>query len=251
MRGDGDGGALGIAFLAAAVGAAAYFLLPGTARADTSVADQDTSDTGDAAGDEDDYVPWESGWPGDTDAGGYASSSGDMNTDARALLFTVKTCEHTYPDAVSGACYGIFYAGRPGFNPPELLNQTFDDFSDHPVITGACQPVPLPDAVCRAAGLGEGCVTTAAGAYQIIRPTWLRAQRALGLPDFSPASQDAAAVWLLQDCGAMAKLVAGDVEGAIKKASKVWASLPGATTKQGPKSMEYALARFAEGQAQA
>lgn len=250
MRGDGDGGLLGIAFLAAA-GAAAYFLLPGTARADTSIEDQDTSDTGDGAGVEDDYVPWESDWPGNTGAGGYASSSGDMNADAQALLFAIKCCEHTYENAISGACYGIFYAGRPGFNPPELLNQTFSDFSDHPVITGACQPVPLPDAVCRAAGLGEGCVTTAAGAYQFIRPTWIRNRDALGLADFSPASQDAAALRELTTCGAMAKLVAGDVEGAFKKASKVWASLPGATTKQGPKSMAYALARFNEGQAQA
>lgn len=41
----------------------------------------------------------------------------------------------------------------------------------------------------------------AAGAYQLEPGTWRWIQRQLQLPDFSPASQNIAALWLLRDCG--------------------------------------------------
>lgn len=40
--------------------------------------------------------------------------------------------------------------------------------------------------------------TTASGAYQMVRGTWNMARDALELDDFSPASQDAAAIWILK-----------------------------------------------------
>jgi muramidase (phage lysozyme) len=43
-----------------------------------------------------------------------------------------------------------------------------------------------------------GSMTHAAGKYQFEPATWREAQQALNLPDFSPASQDAAAWWLAQ-----------------------------------------------------
>jgi muramidase (phage lysozyme) len=70
--------------------------------------------------------------------------------------------------------------------------------------------------------------STAAGAYQINWPTWQEIQAALHLPDFSPASQDEAARWLLQKCGALPLIDAGDFAGAVAKAAPRWASLPGA-----------------------
>jgi len=154
-----------------------------------------------------------------------------------AFLYMIRASEHVYPrDVENNAAYGIFYGGS-----------RFRNFEDHPVNTGEKRGVPLSDAICKAAGLRPGCVSTAAGAYQIIRPTWNRLKQKYGLPDFSPDSQDAAAIYLLLESGAYELIVAGDIEGAIKKASKIWASLPGNTYQQGPKSLAYAIDRFNEG----
>lgn len=161
-----------------------------------------------------------------------------------AFLHMIISCEHRYPmDVVNGAAYSMFYGSVP-----------FSDMSDHPVITREMRPVQLPASMCVAAGYSDGvCYTTAAGAYQIIKPTWNRVRKAGSwgpeLPDFSNESQDEAARRLLSECGALPLIYEGDIEGAIRKASKLWASLPGSTAKQGPKSMAFALARFTEGMA--
>jgi muramidase (phage lysozyme) len=49
--------------------------------------------------------------------------------------------------------------------------------------------------------LQNGSMTHAAGAYQFEPATWAGAQAATGVPDFSPASQDVAALWLLRTYG--------------------------------------------------
>lgn len=46
--------------------------------------------------------------------------------------------------------------------------------------------------------IGAGGTTTATGRYQFVKGTWDMAAKALGLTDFSPASQDRAAAWLAQ-----------------------------------------------------
>ncbi|MBA8904877.1 muramidase (phage lysozyme)/glucan-binding YG repeat protein [Aminobacter ciceronei] len=56
----------------------------------------------------------------------------------------------------------------------------FSDFSDHPRQKGA------------------GGTSTAAGRYQFVKGTWDRVRSALGLPDFTPESQDRGAWWLAQ-----------------------------------------------------
>ena len=154
-----------------------------------------------------------------------------------AMLYMIRASEHVYPrDVENDAAYNIFYGGA-----------RFSDLSDHPVNTGEMKPVKLSDAMCRAAGFGPGCVSTAAGAYQIIRPTWNRIRDKLQLPDFSKQSQDRAAIELLEESGAMELLGLDDVLGAIRKASTVWASLPGSTAQQNPKSLAYALERYSDG----
>lgn len=154
-----------------------------------------------------------------------------------AFLYMIRSCEHVYPrDVVSNAAYSIFYGG-----------QRFYNFADHPTITGELRPVKLSDAVCAASGLGPGCVSSAAGAYQFIRPTWTRLRDKYGIPDFSPASQDEAATRLLDELGVTQLLREGDVTGAIALASGTWASLPGSKAQQGPKTALYALDRYAEG----
>ena len=68
----------------------------------------------------------------------------------------------------------------------------------------------------------------AAGAYQIMSFTWDDLNKALHLPDFSPASQDVAALFLIYRRGALADVEAGNFDMAIQKCSREWASLPGA-----------------------
>ena len=164
----------------------------------------------------------------------------DPQANLSAFLFMIRSTEHVYPrDVIGDAAYSIFYGGSK-----------FQSFRDHPVLTGEKKGVPLPDAMCAAAGLKPGCVSTAAGAYQLIKPTWVRLRDRLKLPDFSPLSQDQAAVALLDEVGALDLIYAGDIEGAIHKASKIWASLPGSTAQQNPKALAYALNRFDDGLAQ-
>ena len=161
----------------------------------------------------------------------------DPQANLSAFLYMIRSTEHVYPrDVVNDAAYSIFYGGS-----------RFQNFTDHPVITGEKKGVPLPDHFCKAAGLKPGCVSTAAGAYQFIKPTWVRLRDKLNLPDFSPLSQDRAAVGLLEEIGAVDLIFAGDIEGAIHKASRIWASLPGSTAQQNPKALAYALNRFDDG----
>lgn len=104
--------------------------------------------------------------------------------------------------------------------------ELFDQFADHPRI-----PV--------SAMLGGRPITsTAAGAYQILARTWDEVQAALNLPDFSPASQDAAAVYLIRRRGALEDVRAGRFEQAIAKVAREWASLPGSPYGQPVKSLE-------------
>lgn len=92
--------------------------------------------------------------------------------------------------------------------------------------------------------------TTAAGAYQAmaISPlpsggstkvnTWDRIKARLGLPDFSPASQDAMAVELIREAGALGDVRAGRFDQAVYAVRRIWASLPGAGYSQPEKSLD-------------
>jgi muramidase (phage lysozyme) len=114
---------------------------------------------------------------------------------------------------------------------------TIQSMADRPSITGEWAGERLSDEMCKNAGFGPGCVSTAAGAYQIIRPTWRSARDALGLPDFSPASQDAAAAYVIKSRGALQDVYAGRVASWVSKCRSQWASLPGNYAKQGQRSL--------------
>ena len=93
----------------------------------------------------------------------------------------------------------------------------FHDYADHPR-----KLVPI---------LSLGIKSTAAGRYQFLARTWddLVARNGLRmLPDFSPESQDRAAIQLLKQCGAYSMIREGRIYEAINAARKLWASLPGA-----------------------
>ncbi len=123
-------------------------------------------------------------------------------------------------------------------------SHTIQDLSDHPVVTGEWSGKTLPDAMCRGAGFGPGCISTAAGAYQFLSSTWKTCQRALGLPDFGPESQDRAAIYLIERRGALDDVRSGRIAEALQKCRREWASLPGAGYGQGERSLDSLLARF-------
>ena len=80
---------------------------------------------------------------------------------------------------------------------------------------------------------GGGYTSDAAGAYQFLSPTWDRARNALGLKDFSPASQELAGEWLAQQRGVDTSKVYTDKASftqAIDRLAPEWASLPTAAT---------------------
>jgi lysozyme len=124
-------------------------------------------------------------------------------TNVRAFLDMIAYAEGTsrYPD--SG--YRTLFGGGQ-----------FDSYADHPRVF-----VPF-----------RTTTSSAAGRYQILYRTWDGLRGKLGLMDFSPASQDAAAVELIRERGALGDVQAGRTVQAINKVAKVWASLPGAGYNQ-------------------
>lgn len=127
------------------------------------------------------------------------------NANLQAFLMTIRKCEGT--------------AGANGYRT--IMGYClFDDFSKH------------PNRKCVPGG------STAAGAYQFIYATWKGLQRQLLLPDFSPASQDAAAVQLIMEKKAFDDVVAGRIEAAVRKLSNTWESFTYGKTNQPHKSLD-------------
>jgi lysozyme len=115
----------------------------------------------------------------------------------KAFLLMLQYAEGTY----GASAYRTLYGG-----------DLFNDYSSHPNIK-----------------IRKGGITsTAAGAYQFLYKTWKELQQQLGLPDFSPISQDRAAIELIRRKGALEDIMAGRLSVAISKCRKTWASLPGA-----------------------
>lgn len=131
-----------------------------------------------------------------------------------AFLLTIRKWESSTNDSA----YTMLYGGGH-----------FSSFADHPRIK-----VPIK---------GTNKFSTAAGAYQIITPTWDDVKQQINLPDFSPASQDAAAIQLLKNRGAYNLILAGDFTGAVNAIRKEWASVPGSPYGQSTASpTQYMLA---------
>lgn len=87
-------------------------------------------------------------------------------------------------------------------------------------------------------------VSTAAGRYQVILPTWRQLRLKLHLADFSPFSQDCCAIELIKEHGALEQIESGAIEAGIFLCSKIWASFPGNDYGQGGKSMDMLLAFY-------
>src|SRR5882757_6311240 len=138
-----------------------------------------------------------------------------MTPNLSSFLSTIRHAEGTdkYPNP-----YAVCFANK----------FTIKDFSEHPTVIGTWHGERLDF-------LGPayaGKISTAAGAYQIIAPTWRTCKRLLHLPDFSPASQDAAAIELIREHGALDLVNSGQISAAIEACHGVWSSLPGSTPGQ-------------------
>jgi len=115
----------------------------------------------------------------------------------------------------------------------------FDSYADHPRVA-----VKFRDKA------GRELWTSAAGAYQFLavsplpgggstrQNTWDRLAERLGLADFSPESQDAAALELIREAGALGDVRAGRFDQAVNKVRRIWASMPGAGYAQPEKSLD-------------
>ncbi len=95
--------------------------------------------------------------------------------------------------------------------------------------------------------LGVTLRTSAAGRYQFLARTWDALQASLQLPDFGPASQDAAALELVRQRGALADVQAGRIVQACAKCAPIWASLPGAGYHQPERKISQLLAAYQSG----
>ncbi len=147
------------------------------------------------------------------------SSAAPSDANMQAFLAMIRFSEGTaqYPDP-----WGTYYGGAQ-----------FTDKSDHPVNTGALSPITTP--------WGS---TTAAGAYQIILPTWQDLGGKDYYGDFSDTSQDRAAMDLIERRGATQEVVAGNFANAVHLVAKEWASLPGSPYGQPTHSLDQVAAAY-------
>ncbi|WP_145931771.1 glycoside hydrolase family 104 protein [Yersinia bercovieri] len=80
--------------------------------------------------------------------------------------------------------------------------------------------------------------TSAAGRYQFTSSSWDDAAKALNLTDFSPRSQDLAALFLIQRAGQLENVTNGNFADATNGLGGVWASLPSSNYAQPKRSWE-------------
>ena len=109
-----------------------------------------------------------------------------------------------------------------------LNKHVIQHLNDHPAITGEWHGEPLDFLGPNYVGLHS----TAAGKFQINKPTWIDCRRSVSLPDFTGPNQDAAAVFLITRAGAADMIEAGRIHDAIPRLVNLWASLPGGTSGQ-------------------
>jgi lysozyme len=106
-------------------------------------------------------------------------------------------------------------------------------FSDHPAVDTPSHPAEWKGESLESLGPRyKNDWSTAAGRYQITRPTWLGCQGILRLNNFGPEAQDDSAILLIKQKGALDLVNQGDIASAIAACHGVWASFPGSTAGQ-------------------
>lgn len=179
---------------------------------------------------------------------------GGINTNAADILTSTLQSSATFIDSIT---MGIFNLSSMKRVTPDMLNipnvkamlavirkgegtlsangyrtifggQLFSSFADHPRVTVKA----------------SGYTSTAAGAYQFLSGVWDETKRIMGLKDFSPYSQDMAALGRIAARGALDDVIAGRFNAAILKLGKEWASLPSSPYGQPTQTLQGALAVY-------
>lgn len=136
-----------------------------------------------------------------------------LDANVRAMLAVIRAGEGT---ADAGGYSRLFGGG------------VFSGWTDHP----------------RKAVKRWGITSTAAGAYQFLSKVWDETRAVMGLPDFSPESQDLAAVGRMAARGALDLVRKGDFQAALSRLNREWASLPGSPYGQKTMTKEKAEAVY-------
>lgn len=150
-----------------------------------------------------------------------------------AMVQQVAQATGMHPDVVKRAFLSsIAGTEAPAYNTLYGGGTFGEDYSQHPN-----RRIPIMS------GPNKGDYSTAAGRYQFLNSTWADEQKRLGLKDFSPESQDAAAWDLAQRTykdatggDLMEALNSGDpgrINAAAKILSSQWTSLPGGIEQAG------------------
>lgn len=165
---------------------------------------------------------------------GVATMTGGLFNLSRMRLVSVQDVNHPQVRALLAVIRrGEGTAGANGYRTL-FGGGLFDSFADHP-----------RRAITRTLG-GKKLTSTAAGAYQFLASTWDETARIMALPDFSPASQDRAAVGRIAARGALDDAKAGRLSLALSKVAREWASMPGSPYGQPVISEATARAVFAQ-----
>lgn len=142
-----------------------------------------------------------------------------------AFLWAIRKAE--------GTAAGDGYRALFGYTPNN--NKTFQSYQTHPRIYFDYKDQS-----------GKVIKTSAAGAYQITFTTFSNLANKYGFIDFSPESQDAMAVQLIDEKGALNDVKAGRFDMAINKIKKVWASMPNSNVNQPTRTYQYMVAAYTE-----
>jgi muramidase (phage lysozyme) len=106
---------------------------------------------------------------------------------------------------------------------------TFQGYADHPR---------------KLVHLRADLASTAAGRYQLLARYFDAYKKLLGLPDFSPRSQDLIAIQQIRERGALKLIRAGRFDDAVAACANIWASLPGAGYHQHENSLSTLAAAY-------
>ncbi|AZS78798.1 hypothetical protein ELS24_10285 [Achromobacter spanius] len=138
------------------------------------------------------------------------------NPNVQKVLRTIGQAEGTVGEKIADP-YRIAFGGG-----------TFDSLDAHPNTMASFTQTD-----------GKRNKTSAAGAYQFLKPTWDDVSSKLGLKDFSPRSQDIAALELINRAGALQDVLNGDTASAFGKLGSTWASLPSSPYAQPKRSQGF------------
>lgn len=148
-----------------------------------------------------------------------------MSTNLKAFLGMLSVSEGTSTSKYTkDSGYDVIVNGIGG--EPKI----FTDYSKHPNVLVTVN--------------SKGLKSTAAGRYQVLYKYWDHYRKQLNLKGFYPSDQDAIAIQLIKECGALSDIEAGRIEVAITKCRSRWASLPGAGYGQFEHSMSNLVSQF-------